>query len=70
MTADDVRGLGVGHGLWVAVCEWSIDNGATQMNWTSDYSRERAHQFYTNHGAEIRKTAFFDIGFGAPGKFL
>lgn len=63
MVSDAVRGRGVGHGLFVAVCDWSIEKGATQMNWTSEYSRKAAHAFYLAHQAEIRNTAYFGIGF-------
>lgn len=61
MVSDDVRGQGVGHDLFTAVCDWGFARNAAHMNWTSGYDREAAHKFYTDHAAEIRGTAYFEL---------
>ncbi len=69
MVSKSMEGQGIGQTLLDIGNDWCRDQEAEQVNWTSDYSRERAHKFYKRYGARIRPTAFFDLAL-EPGEFL
>jgi GNAT superfamily N-acetyltransferase len=55
VTNPEVRGRGIGDKVWQEMLTWCRENDVN-LSFTSKPSRELAHKFYKNHGAEIRNT--------------
>jgi GNAT superfamily N-acetyltransferase len=60
VTDPEVRGRGVGDKVWREMLAWCRENGVN-LSFTSKPSRELAHRFYKNHGAEVRDTTVFRV---------
>jgi len=60
VTDPEVRGMGIGDKIWQAMITWCQEQ-AIDFTFTSHPSREAAHRFYVNHGAEIRDTTVFRV---------
>lgn len=59
VTDQTVRGQGVGSALWQAMLDWGKAKGCGNLVFTCGVGREKAQEFYKNHGAEIYDTNFF-----------
>ena len=60
VTDPEVRGQGIGDKVWRGMIDWCTEQGI-DLTFTSHPSREAAHRFYLNHGAEIRDTSVFFV---------
>ena len=60
VTDPEVRGRGIGDKVWQEMLARCRENGVN-LSFTSKPSRELAHRFYKNHGAEIRNTTVFRV---------
>jgi GNAT superfamily N-acetyltransferase len=60
VTDPDVRGQGIGGKVWNSMIEWCLEYGV-DFSFTSRATRDAAHSFYLNHGAEIRDTTAFHV---------
>ena len=49
-SSGDVR---IGQAIWDAMVEWRAGTGLPELRFTSNPSRERAHEFYLRNGCEI-----------------
>lgn len=58
VTDPQFRGQGIGDRVWQAMIDWCKEQDI-DFSFTSNPSREEAHRFYLNHGAEIRETSVF-----------
>lgn len=59
VTDQTVRGQGVGSALWQAMLDWAKEKGCGNLVFTCGVGREKAQEFYKNHGADIYDTNFF-----------
>lgn len=59
VTDSSVRGKGVGSALWDEMLKWCAEKGCNNLVFTCGEGREKAQEFYKNHGAEIYNTNFF-----------
>ena len=60
VTDPKYRGQGIGDRVWQAMIDWCKEQ-EVDLSFTSNPSREEAHRFYLNHGAEIRDTNAFHM---------
>ncbi len=60
---ENIRGTGVGFGLWQEVINWCKAKQAIKLEFTSSINREAAHIFYKRQGAAVRDTDVFSVNF-------
>ncbi|HUD07616.1 MAG TPA: GNAT family N-acetyltransferase [Candidatus Saccharimonadales bacterium] len=60
VTDPAVRGRGIGDKVWQEMLAWCRENGV-DLSFTSKPSRELAHRFYKNHGADERNTTVYKV---------
>lgn len=59
VTDSSIQGRGVGSKLWDSMLEWCREKGATKLEFTSNSSRQVAHQFYLKRDCIVRDTVVF-----------
>jgi len=60
VTDPTVRGRGIGSQIWDEVLKWCNERNV-DLEFTSNPSREAAHNFYRARGAKIRDTTTFHV---------
>ena len=60
VTDEALTHQGIGHRVWKMMLDWCKDRDV-ELAFTSHPSRQAAHRFYLNHGAEIRDTTVFHV---------
>jgi GNAT superfamily N-acetyltransferase len=61
VTDPEVRRQGIGSALWEGMLEWCRARGTRSLMFTSNSSRQAAHDFYHRNGAQVRDTTPFWI---------
>lgn len=56
-----MRGQGLGSKIWDEVIAWCQKEQLKSLNFTSNSSRQAAHEFYLKRGAKIRDTSVFRV---------
>jgi GNAT superfamily N-acetyltransferase len=69
-SAEDVRGAGVGHSIWLELLEWCRERDVENLSFTSNPARNEAHRFYLRQGAKMIDTDVFKVEIDAAGRKL